>query len=188
MPEIQVRPAIQEDIITLSHMDHSYTSGYVWQMDYQPAKVDNSEKNNQVTFRQVRYPRAVRVEYPRHYMELSQNWNERSGLLVAQLEENPIGYISLELKQVPSATWVTDLVVHRRLRQQGIGSALLLAALDWAQTWGAEQANHMVVMEMQPKNHPAIQLAQKIGFDFSGYMDRYFPNGDIGLFFTKQLW
>jgi hypothetical protein len=40
---------------------------------------------------------------------------------------------------------------------------------------------------MQPKNYPAICLAQKLGFDLCGYNDRYFANQDIALFFAKNL-
>jgi hypothetical protein len=30
-------------------------------------------------------------------------------------------------------------------------------------------------------------MAQKLGFEFCGYNDRYFANRDIGLFFAKSL-
>jgi len=192
MPEIEVRPATFEDISILANMDHSYNSEYVWQMDLQ--RTDS--KSLTVTFREVRYPRPVRVEYPRSAQNLNLDWQERSGLLIASIAEETqgdstgeqmgslVGYISLSLGHAPSATWITDLAVRRRLRRQGIGSALLLAAQEWA-------ANHEcqhVVIEMQLKNHPAIKMAQKMGFDFYGFFDQYYKNGDIGLFFAKSLW
>jgi len=34
---------------------------------------------------------------------------------------------------------------------------------------------------------PAVRLVQKMGFEFSGYHDRYYANQDIALFFTKRL-
>ena len=71
----------------------------------------------------------------------------------------------------------------RRLRRQGIGSALLLAAEEWGSTHDCRR----LVLEMQPKNYPAIQMAQKLGFDFCGYNDRYFAKHDIALFFAKAL-
>jgi RimJ/RimL family protein N-acetyltransferase len=40
---------------------------------------------------------------------------------------------------------------------------------------------------MQSKNHPAIQLAHKLGFEFCGYNDHYFSNQDIALFFSRPL-
>jgi ribosomal protein S18 acetylase RimI-like enzyme len=102
---------------------------------------------------------------------------------VAVLEGETVGYISLRLNLAPLAAWATDLVVKRRLRRQGIGSALVLAA----QEWGAQHGSRNLVLEMQPKNYPAIHMAHKLGFDFCGYNDRYYANHDIGLFFAKSL-
>jgi GNAT superfamily N-acetyltransferase len=114
---------------------------------------------------------------------LVEDWDQRSGLLVALLEGEPVGYISLMLGIAPLTAWVTDLVVRRRLRRQGIGAALLMAAQDW----GLQHYARNLVLEIQPKNFPAIQLAQKLGFDLCGYNDRYFANHDIALFFAKSL-
>ena len=72
---------------------------------------------------------------------------------------------------------------HPDLRRQGIGSALLLATHEW----GLAHESRNLVLEIQPKNYPAIRMAQKLGFEFCGYNDRYFANRDIGLFFAKSL-
>lgn len=178
MPEIEIRPAIAIDIPTLIAFDHNYTSDYVWQME-----IRAEEEQVSVKFREIRLPRSVRVEYPRPATTLADEWTQRSGLLVALLDGEVIGYISLMLHIAPVATWVTDLVVILRLRRQGIGSALVLAA----QEWGRQHHSHRIVMEMQPKNYSAIHLAQKLGFDFCGYNDRYYANHDIALFFAKPL-
>ncbi len=179
MPEIEIRPALAADIPTLVAFDHSYTSDHVWQMEIQPKETIQLD----VYFREVRLPRSVRVEYPRSPNLLLNDWEQRSGLLVAIFEQEPAGYVSLALGRLPTAAWVTDLVIKRRLRRQGIGSALVLAAQEWAYQHGERN----ILMEMQPKNYPAIHLAQKLGFDFCGYLDHYYANRDIGLFFTKFL-
>jgi GNAT superfamily N-acetyltransferase len=178
MPEIQIRPAISSDIPALAALDHNYSSDYVWQMEIQA-----EENQIGISFREIRLPRSVRVEYPRPAYHLADEWTQRHGMLVALLAEEPVGYISLMLNIAPLTAWATDLVVLRRLRRQGIGSALALAA----QEWGAQHDCLRLVLEMQPKNYPAIHLAQKLGFDFCGYNDRYFANHDIGLFFAKGL-
>ena len=178
MPEIQIRPAIASDIPALMAIDHNYSSDFVWQMEIQ-----SEEAHVGVSFRQIRLPRSVRVEYPRLPKQLEQDWTGRAGLLVALLGEVPVGYISLMLNIAPVTAWATDLVVVRRVRRQGIGSALLLAA----QEWGGTHDCRRMVLEMQPKNYPAIQIAQKLGFDFCGYNDRYYANHDIALFFAKGL-
>ncbi len=179
MPEIEIRAALPEDIPSLVALDHNYVSEYVWQMDLH----HEDEIQIHLGFRQVRLPRSVRVEYPRASHALSEDWQGRSGLLVALLSGDPVGYISLMLGLAPLAAWTTDMVVKRRLRRQGIGTALLLAAQDW----GVHHYARNLVLEMQPKNYPAIQLAQKLGFDFCGYNDRYYANHDIALFFAKSL-
>lgn len=178
MPEIEIRPVVLEDIPHLISVDHDYTSSYVWQMDF---VVEEGQMG--INFRHVRLPRSVRVDYPRHYKRLAENWEKRDALLAAVLEGEITGYCSLTLSVAPSTTWVTDLAVSRRARRQGIASTLLLAAQDWAR----EHASNRVVLEMQPKNYPAYCLSQKLGFDFCGYNDRYYTNRDIALFFGKTF-
>lgn len=178
MPEIEIRPAIAADIPELIAIDHTYSSEFVWQMEIQV-----EDKHTEITFREIRLPRSVRVEYPRPTHTLEGDWTRRSGLLVAVFESQVVGYISLMLDIAPITTWVTDLAVVRRVRRQGIGSALVLAA----QEWGEQHNSRRLVLEMQPKNYSAIQMAQKLGFAFCGYNDRYYANHDIGLFFAKSL-
>jgi len=44
-----------------------------------------------------------------------------------------------------------------------------------------------ILLEMQAKNHAAIQLARKLGYEFCGYCDDYFTNHDIAVFFMQNL-
>lgn len=178
MPEIEIRPAVSDDIPRLIALDHGFSSDYVWQMD-----IHAEENQVKVSFREVRLPRSVRVEYPRPVRALADDWTERAALLIARLEDQPVGYISLRREIAPVTIWVSDLVVERRLRRQGIGSALVLAAQEWAR----RQHIARMVLEMQPKNFPAIRMAEKLGFNFCGYNDRYYANHDIALFFGKPL-
>lgn len=179
MPEIQIRPAVETDIPILVNLDHSYTSEYVWQMDPQ---FENGQMG--ASFREVRLPRRVRVDYPRSPQLLVAEWKKRSGILVAIIKGEPVGYASLTRHIIPFSVWMTDLVVGPRFRRQGIGSALLLAALEWT---ASQRDCHRLVLEMQPKNHAAICLAQKLGFDFCGYIDHYYYNRDIAILFTKWI-
>jgi ribosomal protein S18 acetylase RimI-like enzyme len=78
---------------------------------------------------------------------------------------------------------IKDIVVDFPLRRQGIGTALILAAQNWA----IQRNNRKLMFEMPSKNFPAIKLAFKLGFEFSGYNDSYYPNKDIALFFSRFL-
>ncbi len=178
MPEIRIRPAVAGDISHLVALDHDYVSDVVWQMD------TTAEENHVgVSFRQVRLPRSVRVDYPRPPRLLTDEWSGRALLLVALQANEPVGYISAVQGVAPATNWVTDLVVTRHMRHKGVGTALVLSAQEWARQF---YPNRMV-LEMQPKNFPAISLAQKLGYDFCGYNDRYYLNHDIALFFAKSI-
>jgi GNAT superfamily N-acetyltransferase len=85
---------------------------------------------------------------------------------------------------IPITTWVLDLAVQPSIRRQGIGTALVLAALEWT---GAQTKSQRMILGMQTKNYPAINLALRMGFDYCGYIDHYYPNRDIAIFFTKWI-
>ncbi len=184
MPEIEIRPPTSADIPKLVEIDHDYVSDHVWQMEVQRETGQKpSDLRVEITFRQLKLPRSVHVEYPRLPSELANDWKERSCLLVAALQGEVVGYASVMLSIAPHTGWMTDLAVIRRLRRQGIGSTLVLAGQEWSR----QKRCSRMVLEMQPKNYPAICLAQKLGYDLCGYNDHYFPNHDIALFFSKSL-
>jgi GNAT superfamily N-acetyltransferase len=191
MPEIEIRPVVASDIPALIALDHNYYSDHVWQLEISSGKNADplevlssaSERVHTASFRQVRLPRQVLVEYPYPHETLADDWKARSGLLAALLEGSPIGYASLMLNIAPLTTWVTDLVVSFPLRRQGIGKALVMASLEWAD----QMESQNLVLEMQTRNYPAIQLAYKLGFELCGYNDRHYPDHQIGIFFGKSL-
>ncbi len=184
MPEIEIRPPIPTDIPKLIEIDHDYVSDHVWQMEVQHETGQKpSDLRVEIIFRQLKLPRSVHVQYPRSPGDLVHDWKERSCLLVAALQGEVVGYASLMLTISPHTGWMTDLAVIRRYRRQGIGSTLVLAGQEYSRQ---KQCSRMV-MEMQPKNYPAICLAQKLGYNLCGYNDHYFPNHDIALFFSKSL-
>jgi GNAT superfamily N-acetyltransferase len=178
MPEIEIRPAVSPDILPLTALDNSYASDYTWQME-----VSSETSQIGINFRQIRLPRTIKVEYPRSPGELPDEWAKLSDLLVAVLNGECIAFVGLRTDLIPGTTWVRDLVVARQVRRQGIGSALVLAAEEW----GLQHNSRRIILEMQPKNYPASQLAQKLGFEFCGFNDRYYSNHDIALFFAKSL-
>ncbi|MEN6408663.1 MAG: GNAT family N-acetyltransferase [Anaerolineaceae bacterium] len=178
MPEIEIRPASAEDIPYLVAIEHNYKSNYVMQMD-----LNTEEGQINVNFREIRLPRQVHVEYPHPARQLQQDWMKRSAVLVAVLEGEPVGYLSLSEQLSPASVWVSDLAVSEKARRKGIATALVLAAQEWAAQRGARS----LVMEMQSKNHAAIRLAQKLAFEFCGYNDHYYANQDLGVFFASFL-
>ena len=179
MPEIQIRPAVASDLDDLVKIEHGYQSLYVWQMD---RAIEDGQFA--VNFRQTRLPRPVRVEYSGSHPRLNaDNWPRYQAVFVAVLEGGIVGYIGLSGQFAPKTAWITDCAVREDMRRQGIGTALVLAAQEWA----SENGFRKTILEMQSKNHPAIQMARKLGYEFCGYNDHYFANQDIALFFSRTL-
>ena len=178
MPEIQLRPTIASDLSRLMGFDHSITSESVWQLELR-------RDTGQVTaaFREVRLPRSISVTYPHNPFALADDWVRRSMMYTAYIGQDPAGYISLLERGIDSVVSVADLVVNLANRRQGVGSALLTAAQDWA----AARSHRRLILEMQSKNLPAIRLAQKFGYEFCGYNDHYYLTQDVALFFAKSL-
>jgi GNAT superfamily N-acetyltransferase len=178
MTEINIRPANSTDIPKMVSVDHNYATGHVWQMT-----LDLTDIQTQVSFREVRLPREVHVNYPRITRKLVDDWTKRDLLLLAEEDEIVRGYISVRLGLAPASAWVDDLAVDRIFRRNGIGSALVLAAQDWC----GKKGIHRLTLEMQPKNYPAIQFAYKLGFEFSGYNDQYYRDQEIAIFFSSYI-
>ncbi len=178
MPEVEIRPAVVSDLPLLSNLDHHYQTNKVWQME---RSVNDGQVR--VQFREITLPRNIRVEYPHQPNLVHGNHNSYSVILVALLNNTPVGYISIWEQLASNAAWIRDLVVRERNRRQGIGSALILAGQEWA----ARNRLKRMIIEMQSKNFPAIQMAKKLGFNFCGYNDNYFENQDIAILFSRPI-
>jgi len=178
MVQIDIRQFVPTDLPDLLHIDHSYHTDFVWQME-----VNQEEKEIKVKFKEVRLPRSMRVDYPRTIENIADLIDTRLLTLVATKNDQLVGYISVDVVGSIHIVNITDIAVLRRLRKQGIGSALVLAV----QSWLTQKGIHQVQLEMQSKNHPAINLANKLGYEFCGYSDRYYPNQDIALFFGRRV-
>jgi GNAT superfamily N-acetyltransferase len=178
MSEIQLRPTVATDLSRLMGFDHSTTSEAVWQLEL---RRDTGQIN--ASFREVRLPRTISVTYPHDPYALADDWIRKSMMYTAYIGPDPVGYISLLERGTASVVWVTDLVVHTESRRQGVASALLTAAQDWA----VPRAHRRIILELQSKNLPAIRLAQKFGYEFCGYNDQYYLTQDVALFFAKIL-
>lgn len=178
MTKVLIRQAVSPDIEYLSKFDHCVKSDFVWQMN-------QNVVDDQITtvFHETRLPREIRLSYTRSPDTLEMRWRDYSSVLVACIDNAPVGYISFSELFTPEMIWVKDLVVDELWRKQGIGSSLCLAA----RKWGEERNFLKITLEMSSKNHPAICFARKHNFEFAGFNDSYFNNNDIALFFSRLL-
>ncbi|MFQ5406988.1 MAG: GNAT family N-acetyltransferase [Anaerolineales bacterium] len=175
---ILVRPAIASDLDAVAALDAGFSTDYVWQMEFV-----EEERNTQVSFREVRLPRSMRVPASRSVAQLLAHWTDIPLFIVAETENRVHGYLAVANGTVSDLAVVTDCTVARRARRRGIGTAMLSSAIDWA----ARSDHHRLIVETQSKNYPAISFCRKRGLVFCGYNDRYYPNQDIALFFGVNL-
>jgi len=175
---MRIRPAEANDLAPCRDLDHSCATSRVWQMD--------TRRTNgvwRVAFRTVRLPREIQVGYPRQGEDLLAGWRRRDSFIVAESDEQIRGYATISLQPEHGMLWVGDLVVDRSCRRSGIGTALLKAVAQW----GCKRDMVRLTLEVQTKNHPAIEFCRSSGLTFSGYNDHYWASEDIAVFFTGRL-
>jgi putative acetyltransferase len=111
-----------------------------------------------------RYLKAVR-RYPHAAVFVAER--SRDGAL--------IGRLSLARDSHPASSHVADLglMVAADARRQGVGWALLDAAVDWSRGAGIRKLE----LHVFPWNDPAIQLYEKFGFDREGVRRAHYARG-----------
>jgi len=119
--------------------------------------------------------RWIATEAPVDRREVRARWKAllatgEGVLLMAEDGEAPVGLAVLVGRDAPEL----GMLVAAGRRGQGIGSALLQAALAWAQEAGAAR----VVLHVFPHNLPARALYRKYGFAETGLAAAAFPRAD----------
>lgn len=173
-----VRPAALADLNVCLFLEHACVTDHVWQM-----KVEEAESEVSVTFNTVRLPRRMRAEYPRNLEQLVADWQRDEGFLVAEVDGQVRGYVDLLGRPWQQMGWIANMAVDRGHRRRGIGTALVRHARQWARNQGLQ----VLLAEATTKNYPALCFYQKLGFQFCGFNDHYYPNQDIALFFVLAL-
>jgi ribosomal protein S18 acetylase RimI-like enzyme len=173
-----VRPATLTDLNACLSLEHVCVTDHVWQM-----KVDEAESEVTVAFQTMRLPRTMQAEYPRNLDQLTEDWERGEGFLVAEVDDEVRGYVDILARPWQRMGWVANLAVDRAHRRQGIGTALMRRARQWAR----EQHLRRILVEATTKNYPALCFYQKLGFRFCGFNDHYYTNQDIALFFVQEL-
>ncbi len=178
MAELEIRAARQADLDRMIAIDHASKSAYAYKME-----VLDDKDNFSRSFQRIHLPRAVTLSYPKDEEALLASWNEADAIFVGCVLDEVIAYVALELRRFRATARVSDLVVAQGLRRKGIGSRMLLAGEAWAHDRGA----YRILTELQIRNDPAIKMMLKLGYQLCGYVDQYFPNQEMALFFEKRV-
>ncbi len=100
---------------------------------------------------------------------------ERGSLFLAERDGELVGVLGMDLPPYKVAD--LGMMVKDSHRGQGVGSALMVRAIDWAREVGA----HKIALQHWPHNEGARALYEKFGFEQEGYLRRHYPrrNGEI---------
>ena len=100
-----------------------------------------------------------------------------AAVFVAEREDGTlVGRLSVGRDPHPASTHVADvgLMVAVGARRQGVGRALLQAAVDWARAAGVRKLE----LHVFPWNEAAIKLYESFGFEREGYRKGQYRRGD----------
>lgn len=176
-----VRSATPADLTACLSIDTSYQSNQVWQMRLQRGDVlAEGEEGLFVVFRPMRLPRALALDVPGQKERLTAGWQRRALMLVAEVEGVVQGYVGVDTRAGQRLGWIDVLAIAPQKRRQGWATRLLREVFSWGQAHGLRA----LVLETQARNAPAIALAQRLGFAFSGYHEQYYEEAEVALFFT----
>lgn len=175
-----VRFATINDLEACLHLDATFETRRVWQLDLREAREQVS-----VLLRTTPVPRELRVDYLSPNDALLMHWQRGYCIMVAEHEPDSgvVGYLDVGPEPDLQTGWLWHLVVERNQRRRGIGSLLLRAALQWS----SDHQLRRLMVPLQTQNDPGVRFLQRHGFTFCGFNDRYYHNGSVALFFGRDL-
>jgi ribosomal-protein-alanine N-acetyltransferase len=107
--------------------------------------------------------------------------NQQAHFFVAEEAAQVIGVLGYWF--IIDECHISTVAVRPEQRRQGIGQALLIAALKHSQSLGAI----MATLEVRPSNTGAIELYKKFGFKETGRRKRYYrDNGEDAIIMTAE--
>jgi L-phenylalanine/L-methionine N-acetyltransferase len=108
----------------------------------------------------------------RRYLKALRRYPNAAVFVAARGDGAIIGRLSLARDAHPASTHVADLglMVAKDARGQGVGRALLEAAVEWAQSAGIRKLE----LHVFPWNEPAIRLYERFGFEREGLRKEHY--------------
>jgi RimJ/RimL family protein N-acetyltransferase len=111
----------------------------------------------------------------RRFLKALRRYPHAAVFVAERADGTLVGRLSVGRDPHPASTHVADvgLMVALDARRQGVGSALLRAAVDWAREAGIRKLE----LHVFPWNEAAIALYEAFGFEREGYRKRHYRRG-----------
>ena len=183
-----IRPLRPDDVPCLSGLDFEITSSWA-------LTVQKEVQGLAVTWRlqpqQLEEPFRSTGFAPtaEEWAELGRNLSAglRDGFVV-EAQGRPVAMIELGVEAWREVGVVWNLLIHRPHRGQGMGTALVRAAISWAR----ERGLRALTLETQTNNWTALNFYQRMGFKPCGLDDHFYTNrdlaaGEVALFWYREL-
>ncbi len=125
--------------------------------------------------------------YPEYFFRSLYN-NCPDGFLVAIVEDKVIGYIMCRLEVSYSLfkkiKWahIVSIAVDERYRRKGVGTALIKGVIKNL----ADKVDGFY-LEVRVSNKPAINLYEKMGFEITKRISKYYMDGEDAYLMTKWV-
>lgn len=107
--------------------------------------------------------------------------NTLSKYVVAKIETEIVGFAGV-IDTVDQFE-ITNIVVKKKFRNNGIGNALLIELIKLAKTNNKDK----IILEVNNTNKPAIKLYEKNGFKNIGFRKKYYNNTDDANIMALQI-
>ncbi len=111
----------------------------------------------------------------RRYLKALRRYPHAAVLVAERDDGTLVGRLSVGRDPHPASAHVADvgLMVALDARRQGVGTALLQAAADWAREAGVRKLE----LHVFPWNEAAIALYEAFGFEREGYRKQHYRRG-----------
>lgn len=96
-------------------------------------------------------------------------------------ENNVVGFAGIII--LPDDTEITNIVVKKSNRKQGIGKLLLEELINMS----VKENKPIISLEVNEKNMPAISLYQAFNFEVVGRRKKYYNGEDDAIIMSKKI-
>ena len=108
----------------------------------------------------------------RRYLKALRRYPHAAVFVAERADGAIVGRLSIARDNHPASAHVADLglMVAKDTRRQGVGRALLEAAVDWARAGGVRKLE----LHVFPWNEPALRLYEQFGCEREGYRKAHY--------------